>query len=64
MFGLLGASKVWLEKESIPSWLGLWWVHLVFLALALYLLQQQNHFLQRWFGRNGVVAPNDGESSS
>jgi lipopolysaccharide export system permease protein len=46
---LLGASKVWLEKESIPVWLGLWWVHLVFIGYGLFLLQHQNHFLQRFF---------------
>jgi len=53
---LLGASKVWLEKESIPAWLGLWWVHAVFLLYALFLLQQQNHFLQRLFARNAAPA--------
>jgi len=48
---LLGAAKVWLEKEAIPTWLGLWWVHLLFLAYALFLLQHQNRYLQRLFAR-------------
>ncbi len=47
---LLGASKVWLEQDSIPAWLGLWWVHLAFLGYGLFLLQHQNHFLQQLFG--------------
>ncbi len=44
---LLGAAKVWLEKETIPAWVGLWWVHLLFLAYALALLLYQNRVLQR-----------------
>lgn len=49
---LLGASKVWLEKSSIPEWLGLWWVHVAFLLYGLYLLQSQNRYLARWFSRD------------
>ncbi len=60
---LLGASKVWLEKESIPAWLGLWWVHLAFLVFAMYLLQRQNRFLQRWFGRSPDVSRADREQA-
>lgn len=51
---LLGASKVWLEKESIPVWLGLWWVHLAFLLFAFLLLQHQNRFLQRFFAKKDL----------
>ncbi|MFN0001712.1 MAG: LPS export ABC transporter permease LptF [Pseudohongiellaceae bacterium] len=29
-FGLLLVSRDLLEKETIPAWFGLWWVHLVF----------------------------------
>lgn len=51
---LLGASKVWLERGDIPAWLGLWWVHLVFIAITLLLLQYQNRFLA--FGRGRTVS--------
>jgi len=46
---LLGASKVWLEQERVPAWLGLWWVHLLFIAFAVVLLMRQNNaFLRLW----------------
>lgn len=38
---LLGASQVWLQRGLIPSWLGLWWVHLATALLALALLAWQ-----------------------
>jgi lipopolysaccharide export system permease protein len=48
---LLGASKVWVEQENIPVWLGLWWVHGVFFLLAVGLLIGQNRVLHRLFRR-------------
>ncbi|OZG72509.1 LPS export ABC transporter permease LptF [Hahella sp. CCB-MM4] len=36
--GLLIASRKSLEKERIPEWIGMWWVHLVFLITALGLM--------------------------
>jgi lipopolysaccharide export system permease protein len=47
---LLGLGKTWLENGEIPIWLGLWWVHFVFFAVAVYLLMRQNKALSRWFG--------------
>jgi len=44
---LLGAAKVWLEKETIPAWVGLWWVHLLFFCYAMLLLLHQNRVLPR-----------------
>jgi lipopolysaccharide export system permease protein len=44
---LLGASKVWLEKDEIPAWLGLWWVHLLFIGFGVYLLMRQNNVFMR-----------------
>jgi len=26
---------VWLARGKVPDWLGLWWVHIVVIALAL-----------------------------
>ncbi|MGA2776165.1 MAG: LPS export ABC transporter permease LptF [Steroidobacteraceae bacterium] len=35
---LLSAAKVWVEKGILPPAIGVWWVHLIALALGLYLL--------------------------
>lgn len=53
---LLGAAKVWLEKEVLPPWLGLWWVHALFVLLALAMLQYQNRYLQQLFRGRGALA--------
>lgn len=37
-FNLLITGKSMLEKSAIPSWLGLWWVHSLFILLAGWLL--------------------------
>ncbi len=37
---LLGASRVWLARGVVPSFFGLWWVHLLVFALALFLLSR------------------------
>lgn len=52
---LLGAARVWLEKGEIHPWLGLWWVHGLFLLLGLGLLQFQNRYLQRWLTQSGAA---------
>jgi lipopolysaccharide export system permease protein len=38
---LLSATKVWLEKGDIPPVIGVWWVHLLALALGLYLVRRE-----------------------
>ncbi len=35
---LLGAAKVWLERGKVPPAVGMWWVHLLFIAFAGLLL--------------------------
>lgn len=35
---LLQVAKVWMEREVVPSWLGLWWVHVLLVTLALAVL--------------------------
>lgn len=32
---LLGLARVWIEQGQVPTWLGLWWVHAMFAALAV-----------------------------
>lgn len=34
------SGKSLLQKESIPGWLGLWWVHLLLLMLAIWLVRK------------------------
>ncbi len=34
---LLLVAQTWLQRGTIPPWLGLWWVHLLFAAAALIL---------------------------
>ncbi len=51
---LLGLGKDMIEKGSAPSWLGLWWVHLIFVLLAVVILLRQNRFWERLsVGRSG-----------
>jgi lipopolysaccharide export system permease protein len=38
---LLSAARVWIEKETVPGWVGLWWVHLVVLLPAIWLIVRQ-----------------------
>lgn len=33
-FNLLNLAQTWMRKGVIPSWLGLWWVHLLMLGVA------------------------------
>ena len=35
---LLGLSQVWLERDQIPAWVGLWWVHAGIAAFAVALV--------------------------
>lgn len=39
-FSLLNASADGIKTGRLPQWIGLWWVHLVIAALALYWLRQ------------------------
>jgi lipopolysaccharide export system permease protein len=45
---LLAAAKVWVEREQISVFLGLWWVHGVFLLVGLILLARQFGYLNRY----------------
>jgi len=43
---LLGAAKVWVEREQSPEFIGLWWVHGVFLATGAILLVRQFGYMK------------------
>ena len=38
---LLAVARVWLERGVVPEWVGLWWVHILVLSVALVLLAKQ-----------------------
>ena len=38
---LIITGKSLIEDEKIPAWLGLWWVHIPFILLALWLVRRQ-----------------------
>ncbi len=61
-FSLAAAARVWLEKGSVPGFLGLWWVHLAIVgfAVAVLLLPQQ---VARWRHRDRPE-PSQGPSGS
>jgi lipopolysaccharide export system permease protein len=48
---LLAAVRVWIQKDSAGGQLGLWWVHLVPLALAAWLLWSEIHPGKPWHMR-------------
>jgi lipopolysaccharide export system permease protein len=48
---LLASSKVWVEQETISPWIGLWWVHGLFVLFAVLLLMKHNHIFKRMLAR-------------
>ena len=44
---LLGLGQNWIATEKVPSIVGLWWVHGIFLSVALYLLAKRAGWLNR-----------------
>ncbi|VAW91323.1 FIG000988: Predicted permease [hydrothermal vent metagenome] len=50
---LLSVSRAWLNKSVISPYLGLWWVHVLALVLAIILFVRWRPILRRfWFGRS------------
>jgi lipopolysaccharide export system permease protein len=47
---LLAAARVWIEKDAPAGQLGLWWVHLLPLAIAAWLMWQELHPAGRALG--------------
>jgi lipopolysaccharide export system permease protein len=39
---LISAARVWVEKGQIDPRIGVWWVHVLFVVFALYLLHRQS----------------------
>lgn len=49
---LLSVSRAWLNRNEISVWLGMWWVHLLGIAIALLLFVQWKPLLRRWGWRH------------
>jgi len=45
---LISAGRVWIEKGQVDPRLGVWWVHLLLAALAIYLLHRQSPLQSMW----------------
>ena len=44
---MLSIARVWLEREIVPQWIGLWWVHAIAALVALGLLARSTTYLRR-----------------
>ncbi len=40
---LLFLGREWVDSGIVPPWLGMWWIHLLFILIGLVLLQRQFH---------------------
>ncbi|MEM7279350.1 MAG: LPS export ABC transporter permease LptF [Pseudomonadota bacterium] len=54
-FNLLGAAKVWVEQEKVSPWLGMWWVHVLLIVMALLLFAFQYGYFSRLKARTVPV---------
>lgn len=43
----ISIARVWVEREEIPSWLGIWWVHAALALIALVLLARESGVFRR-----------------
>jgi lipopolysaccharide export system permease protein len=48
---VLAAAKIWVEREVIPGYVGLWWVHILFLFVGVVLLARQFGYRRFLFWR-------------
>jgi len=44
---LISAAKIWVEREQVPPWLGIWWVHAGVALIAVALLARESGWLVR-----------------
>ncbi|NIW24799.1 MAG: LPS export ABC transporter permease LptF, partial [Gammaproteobacteria bacterium] len=38
---MLAIARVWVEREQVPTWVGIWWVHGVLGLIGLVLLARE-----------------------
>lgn len=39
---LISIAYVWVQRELVPQWVGVWWVHVLMLGYALFLIARQS----------------------
>lgn len=39
---MIYVSRNWIQAKTIPGWLGMWWIHLIILILALWLISRSS----------------------
>lgn len=44
---LQSIARVWVERELVPDWIGMWWVHALLLGVALLLLVRESGIFVR-----------------
>ena len=49
-FNLLATAELWLTQQVLPQWLGLWWVHLLFVFGVLLVLRPWRAWRRRVSG--------------
>ena len=54
---LLSIARMWVEREQVPEWLGMWWVHAVFATFALILLSREEGWFVRVRSVPALVTP-------
>lgn len=45
---LLGIGQTWVEKQKVPVWLGIWWVHGIAVVLIIYWWAKRAGGFQQW----------------
>ncbi|MEL7310913.1 MAG: LPS export ABC transporter permease LptF [Pseudomonadota bacterium] len=48
-FNLMGAGKVWVERDSVPREMGMWFIHAIMLFVALIMMGGQYGWFRRIF---------------
>ena len=57
---MLNIALVWVQRETVPEWLGVWWVHAALVTFALAMLLRQSGFGIRTPTRTGTrLEPTD-----
>ena len=46
-YNLFTISKRWVTNEVLPQFIGVWWVHILFLSLGLFLIAKESGWLRR-----------------
>lgn len=44
LYNVLSIGRTWMQEGQVPAWIGLWWVHLVTVILAIVLILRQSGF--------------------